>query len=176
MAHSIIVADEQYVFKTETRNWLFIILGVGIVFLILGLFLDMNSGGGHDEGHALLKNQELTASTAAIPQEEHAAEAEHHGSAPWLKKLYASLWMNNVFFTGLGIIGLFFVAIQYAAQAGWSAGFLRVPLAMGNWIPIAGILMIVLYFLTSHDIFHWTHEGLYKEGPEFDPLINKKAP
>jgi len=84
--------------------------------------------------------------------------------------------MNNVFFTGLGIIGLFFVAIQYAAQAGWSVGVKRVGMAMGTWIPVAGILMLGLYFLTHHDIFHWTHSSLYHEGEGFDSIINKKAP
>jgi hypothetical protein len=48
---------------------------------------------------------------------------------------------------------------------------------MGNWIPIAGILMLVLYFVVGHDIFHWTHAGLYGQGtPEYDKIIAKKAP
>ena len=182
MAH-VTIPDERYVFRSETRNRLFILLGVGIVLFIGGILLDMKyppGEAGHGEGHAMVQTENLVASTdvAAVDQEHHAeaAEAEHHGSAHWLKRLYASLWMNNILFTGIGIIGLFFVAIQFAAQAGWSAGLLRVPLAMGSWIPIAGIIMIVLYFLAGHDLFHWTHEGLYKEGPEFDPLINKKAP
>jgi hypothetical protein len=185
MAH-ITVADEQYVFRSETRNKLFILLGAGIALFILGLILAMNSGG-HEaaEGHGMVKTENLVASTAtvAVDQEQHAehgaAAAEEGGyhTKGWKQRLYSSLWMNNVFFTGLGIIGLFFVAIQYAASAGWSAGLIRVPLAMGNWIPIAGILMVVLYFVTSHDIFHWTHHGLYeKDGAEFDALINKKAP
>jgi hypothetical protein len=172
---------EQYVFRPATRTKLFILLGAGILLLALGLILAM-SGGGHEEGgHAMTQSSELVASTdaTATPQE-HAAEsteaaAEHHGKG-WMERLKTSLWMNNVFFTGLGIIGLFFVAIQYAAQAGWSAGILRVPLAMGTWIPFAGILMIILYFFTSHDIFHWTHHDLYHEGEHFDPIINKKAP
>ena len=93
-----------------------------------------------------------------------------------MKRLYSSLWMNNVFFAGMGIIGLFFVAIQYAAQAGWSVGVKRIGLAMGNWIPIAGVLMLIFWFVTHHDIFHWTHASLYQEGTDFDPIINKKAP
>lgn len=184
MAHSpVTVADEQYIFRPETRTKLFILLGAGIALFVLGLVLSM-SGGGHDahsEGHAMVQTEKLTASTEATPQE-HAEEkhetaaGEHHETAHWLKRLYTTLWMNNVFFTGLGIIGLFFVAIQYAASAGWSAGLLRVPLAMGSWIPIAGILMIILFFVTGHDIFHWTHHSLYVEGEGFDAIINKKAP
>ena len=180
MAH-VIVEDEQYIFRTETRNKLFVLLGIGIVLFVLGLIFSMS--GGHAEagdGHAMVHQEELVASTAqdhATAQHEgdHAA-AEHHGPATWLKRLYTTLWMNNVFFIGLGIIGLFFVAIHYASQAGWSAGIIRVPLSMGNWIPIAGILTIVLFFITNHTVFHWTHGYLYQEGgPQHDEIISGKA-
>jgi len=182
MAHHITVEDEQYVFRTQSRNKLLILLGTGLFLLLAGIFTSMNEekkGGEHEGGHASVNAHELVASAqpnTSAEAESHEAGAEHE-TRPWLKRLYTSLWMNNVFFTGLGIIGLFFVAIQYAAQAGWSTGILRVPLAMGSWIPIAGILMIVLWFITGHDIFHWTHDSLYAAGTAtFDPLINKKAP
>jgi hypothetical protein len=180
MAHQVVVTEEHYVFKAETRKKLFILLAVGVGLLILGLVLAM-SGGGHHEaapgGHASVQSAEFVASVQqhAAASEGHEA-GEHHETAPWLKRLYSSLWMNNVFFAGMGIIGLFFVAIQYAAQAGWSVGVKRIGMAMGTWIPVAGLLMLVLWFVTSHDIFHWTHDYLYKEGKDFDPIINKKAP
>ncbi|RAV98576.1 quinol:cytochrome C oxidoreductase [Pseudochryseolinea flava] len=115
---------------------------------------------------------------------EHHAAGGHHDETPtWKKRLFSTLWHNNVFFAGLGIIGLFFVAIQYAAQAGWSVGVKRVGLALGSWIPFAGILMLGLYFLTHHDIFHWTHSYLYGEkladgsvNPGHDEIIDGKAP
>lgn len=180
MAH-VIIEDEQYIFRRETRNQLFILLGAGIVLLVLGLLFAGN--GPHVEaegGHAMVDQHGLVASTAqdhatAQHQDDHAAG---HGDEPayWLKRLYTTLWMNNVFFTGLGIIGLFFVAIHYAAQAGWSAGIIRIPLSMGNWIPIAGILMLVLFFITNHTVFHWSHDYLYEEGnPQYDEIIAHKA-
>ena len=187
MAHHISVADEQYVFTSKARTNLLILLAVGVLLFIGGLFAAMSGGKeeGHGEHHGAntVQTEKLTASA----QPEHAASAEaksdehaggHHETTPlWLKRLKTTLWMNNMFFTGLGIIGLFFVAIQYAASAGWSAGILRIPLAMGNWIPIAGLLMIILYFFSSHDLFHWTHGNLYAEGTEsYDPIIAKKAP
>jgi len=186
MAHHVEVAEEQYVFRPETKKKLYILLIVGIVVFALGLVLAMNDGGHHEAAHegghaAVAEAQKLVASAdqhgAASEGHGHAAEAGHHETLPWLKRLYSTLWMNNVFFTGLGIIGLFFVAIQYAAQAGWSVGVKRVPLAMGSWIPVAGILMLILWFITNHDIFHWTHSYLYdSKGAEFDKIINKKAP
>ncbi len=190
MAHThITVESEQYIFKPETKRKFFYLLGTGIVLFILGLVLAMTGAGHHEEGgHASVQtSQELTASlqhdeaaSAGHAQEEHGA---HHETAHWLKRLYTTLWMNNIYFVGLGIIGLFFVAIQYAAQAGWSAGILRVPLAMAHWLPIAGLLTLGLWFAVSHDVFHWTHGYLYGEklengqpNPTFDKIINGKAP
>ncbi|MEO5600314.1 MAG: quinol:cytochrome C oxidoreductase [Cyclobacteriaceae bacterium] len=177
MALVNIIEGEQYIFRRETRNKLFIVLGIGIILFIAGLVLAMTGSNEAAGGeHALNSTEQLVASTTqhATAQEGH-AEGNHDEPALWLKRLYTTLWMNNVFFTGLGIIGLFFVAIHYAAQAGWSAGFIRVPLSMGNWIPIAGILMIVLYFITNHTVFHWTHDYLYHEGARQDELISKKS-
>lgn len=180
MTHHEEVTVEHYVFKAETKRKLFYLLGAGILLTIIGLVMAM-SGGGHEEHHGMANAAtELVASAdqhgAVADGHDHAASGHHDETPYWQKKLFTTLWHNNVFFAGLGIIGLFFVAIQYAAQAGWSVGVKRVPLAMGSWIPVAGILMLVLWFVTNHDIFHWTHSYLYAEGDTYDPIISKKAP
>jgi hypothetical protein len=36
--------------------------------------------------------------------------------------------------------------------------------------------MLILWVITHHDVFHWTHSYLYHEGKDFDPIISKKAP
>lgn len=172
------VAEEKYEFKPEAKKKIAILGAVGIVLFILGVFIAMNTGTGHGEEHAAGPSiDNLVASTAQVSAAEgHEAEAEeHHGSPVWLKRVYTSLWQNNVFFTGLGIIGLFFVAIQYAAQAGWSASVKRIPLAMGSWIPISGVLMLLLWFVVKSDVFHWTHHDLYVEGAGFDEIISGKG-
>src|SRR4051812_45455575 len=126
--HQTVVADEQFEFRSETRNKLFMLLGVGILLFVAGIFFAMRSGGakeGHGEGgHAAVETHKLVASTDQQPQvgdnkevtEDHHAEAAegHDEGKAWLKRIKSSLWMNNIFFTGLGIIGLFFIAIQYA--------------------------------------------------------------
>lgn len=147
------MSDEKYIFTAGAKKNLIIILGVGVVLSILGVVL-MNVGG-HHGGH------------------EEAAQGEHAFS--WVQRLYANLWINNVFFTGLAIIGVFFVAIQYVAQAGWSAGIMRIPIAFGNWLPIAGIMMLVLFFFGGHDLFHWTHHDLYDTASEhYDSILDGK--
>ncbi|NOT73857.1 MAG: quinol:cytochrome C oxidoreductase [Cyclobacteriaceae bacterium] len=187
MNHSHEVADEKYEFKTGTRNKLFMLLGAGVVVFLIGVFMAMSGGGHHEAAPAEGKehaSSEISSNLTASVDQEHGekaeaakGEGEHHAETPnWLKRIYSTLWMNNVFFAGLGIIGLFFIAIQYAAQAGWSAGVKRIPLAMGHWIPYAGILMLVLFFIVKHDVFHWTHSGLYDpSSSEFDKIINGKS-
>ena len=112
-----------------------------------------------------------------------AADTGGHGDEPgWRQRLFAGLWINNLFFTGLAVCGLFWVAIQYAAQAGWSAGFLRIPLAMASWLPYAAVLMVGVWLVASHDLFHWTHHYLIEEtladgspNPDYDPIIAGKS-
>ena len=115
------VAEEKYIFKAETKKKLVILGVVGVVLFALGVFMAMQSGG-HDahnpEGHAATefsKNSVASTDAVAAAEGHEEAAAEHHGSALWLKRIYTSLWHNNVFFTGIGIIGLFFIAIQYPA-------------------------------------------------------------
>ncbi|MCB0489549.1 MAG: quinol:cytochrome C oxidoreductase [Cyclobacteriaceae bacterium] len=172
------IAEEKYEFSATAKKNIMILGVLGIVLFIAGVFMAMNSGGHGEEHASAIVTSKLVASAdqEAAAGHEAAAEGEHHGSPVWLKRIYTSLWQNNVFFTGLGIIGLFFVAIQYAAQAGWSAPIKRIPLAMAHWIPIAGVLMLVLWFVVKADIFHWTHHDLYEEGGAgYDRIIAGKS-
>lgn len=181
MAHThITVTEEKFEFTAKARKQILILLVAGVALLALGIVISMVGGGEHHEGghHGMVSGVDnMTASLEpAASSDEPAA---HHDEKPtWLKRLYTTLWMNNIYFIGLGIIGLFFVCIQYAAQAGWSAGIKRIPLAMGQWLPIAFASTVILWFVTHHDIFHWTHSYLYdKNNPEtFDEIIAGKAP
>jgi flagellar basal body-associated protein FliL len=106
MAAEVNIQEEHYTFKPETKKLIIYLLVAGVVIFAIGLFLAMNSAGsaeGHGEGHAAIEAQKMVASiqheAAAEPAHE-AAAGEHHESPTWLKRLYSTLWMNNVFFTG----------------------------------------------------------------------------
>lgn len=143
--------DQRFEFSASIKKSIMTVLVIGAVILGIGIILAMT--GGHHEG----------------------ADAEAH-PFHWYERLYANIWINNVFFTGIAIVGVFFFAIQFAAQAGWSAPILRVMLSLGNWLPIAGILMIVTFFIANHDLFHWTHSYLFdKNDPQYDKIIDGKG-
>lgn len=150
------MSDEKYIFSGRAKKNIAITLVVGVVLAIAGVVL-MNMGGHHGEGHEV-------------------AEAGGHEVFHWTKRLFANLWINNMYFTGLAIIGVFFVAIQYVAQAGWSAGFKRIPIAFGNWLPFSFVLILGVFLLANHDLFHWTHHSLYDESSaDYDSIIAGKA-
>lgn len=185
----MVLEDERFIFTSKAKTRLIILGAVGALLLIVGMLLPSGehktegSGGGEEHHSAATIDSKAVASTevAAEPQQEHAEhaaaaeEGEAHHEVPGLKhRIYAALWTNSVFFCGLGIIGLFFVAVQYAAQAGWSAPINRIPLAMGSWIPVAGVSMLVLWFIVKGEVFHWSHADLYV-GEHADKILLGKS-
>ena len=162
--------DERFVFSDKAKKNIFIVLLLGIIFFAIGVAMNA-FGGGAGEQHALAYG------------DPHAtvATGEHHGVS-WTTRLIADLWINNIFFLGISIIGVFFVAIQSAAHVGWSAAIRRVPEAFGAFLPFMGIMMIIVFAIGGHDIFHWTHHALFEEkladgtpNPEYDEIIAGKA-
>ena len=90
-------------------------------------------------------------------------------------RLWANAWINNVYFVGLALSGVLFVALQYVTQSGWSAALKRIPEAFGYWLPIGGVLMLAIFLLAKHVLFHWTHDALYNPThASYDPIIASK--
>ena len=87
-------------------------------------------------------------------------------------KTWANLLVGNYYFFAIAIGATFFAAIQYITQSGWSAGFIRIPQAIGSYIPVAGVLMLPVILFGLHDLYHWTHPGI----TEHDPIIAHKSP
>lgn len=150
--------EERISISKRTSNQFFLLIGLGLILLIAGIFLTMNGGGGdHGGGH------------------EEAAATGHH-AITWVNRLFANLWLNNVYFTGIAVVGVFFVAVQYVAYAGWSVPFLRTLQSLTAYLPFGAIIMLVVFLVGQHQIFHWTDHSLYEVGnPNYDPIIAGKS-
>jgi hypothetical protein len=161
------MTEEKFEFTASLKKKLIIIGLSGVALFVIGVLMVMYGGGHQEASHG------AEAAGHAAEAAGHGTEGQHGGS--WITRVYANLWINNVYFTGVALIGVFFVAVQYVAQAGWSAPIKRIPLAFGNWLPISGVLMLVIWLVASHDLFHWTHHDLYVEGgPHYDAIIAGK--
>src|SRR5688572_18805143 len=111
MAHSHnTFVEETYEFKSALKQKIFIALGIGILFFILGLFFTDMSGG---HGHEASAGHEVHATHESNHVQD---EGEGHHGPTLMTRIWVNLWMNNVYFTGMAVIGVFFFAVQYVAN------------------------------------------------------------
>src|SRR5258708_24431980 len=60
------------------------------------------------------------------------------------EQTFDNLLLMGYYFTCVCAAGVMFCAIQYAAQAGWSAAMLRIPQAFGKVLPIAALILVII--------------------------------
>jgi len=97
-------------------------------------------------------------------------------------RAWASLLLGNFYFMAIALSATFFLAVQYVAEVGWSVGIKRVLMAMGTYLPYAGVLMMLIFAFGHHDLYFWTHEEYYKPmledgvtpNPHFDKILYGK--
>ncbi len=193
------VVEEKFEFTSGAKKKIITTFVVGLVLALIGIFVIGSGNHGHEEAHGAVHSKETVAASSqhhdghGASAHEHSkaghheggehAEGGHHGATGIALRVIKNLWHNSIFFTGIAVIGVFFIAFNYIAQAGWSAAIKRVPEAFGYYIPFAAISTISLFFLFKQDLFHWYHDGLYNPfladgktpNPEYDPIIASKT-
>jgi len=89
-------------------------------------------------------------------------------NSPSRQELWTNILINNLYFLFIALFGGVFQALHKIAYSGWHTALQRIPEALTSFLPIAAVLMFVLYF-GMHDLYHWSHEGLH------DPILEGKA-
>lgn len=95
-------------------------------------------------------------------------------------RIWSNVLINGWFFFGIGLIGTFFVSIQYAAQAGWATVLKRVFEAISQYTYFGAAILILVFIGASmhwNHIYHWMDADLYDPtSGHYDHLIaNKQA-
>jgi len=92
-------------------------------------------------------------------------------------RIIADLLHNTIFFTLICLISVFFLAINYMANAGWSVLVKRIPEAISQLVPIlAGILLVVISYIVfakRSDIFMWLDIPAIKNTEARELLMEK---
>lgn len=161
-SHSFNPADHEqwYDFTSESKRKLLLGALAGLVILLVGTFLVSKGWGIGIEHH----------------DHAHAAGEHDHGLSPVYKRLIANLWVNGVYFSGIAVIGMFFVCYQYLSWAGWSSVFKRIPEAFPSFLPFSLGVLIVIYLVFGKELFHWLHEGVTDPNSEnYDKIIAGKS-
>jgi len=106
---------------------------------------------------------------------------------------FSNLLLMGYYFACVCMAGLFFCAVQYVAQAGWSASLIRIPQALAKTLPIAAAVLVVIVaagLLNTHTIVNeegksvvapylyklWAIKDVAVKGSEnYDPIIAGKS-
>jgi hypothetical protein len=71
-------------------------------------------------------------------------------------RLWSNILLNNFYFLAIALGALVFVVVHILSDSGWHVSIVRIPEAMGQYIPVASVLMILI-LIGAHEIYHWTH-------------------
>ena len=93
-------------------------------------------------------------------------------------RAWPSLMINNYFFLAIGAFAIFFVALQYVAEAGWAITVKRVAEAISSYFIVGGIVMIFIIIagiMHWNHIWHWMAVGIMDPTSDiYDPIIHGK--
>jgi hypothetical protein len=110
-----------------------------------------------------------------------------------VERTFSNLLLMGYYFACVCMAGVFFCAVQYVAQAGWSAALIRVPQAFAKVLPIAAIILIIIAaagLMVTHTSVNeegksvvvpylykiWAAKDIAVKGSEnYDPIIAGKS-
>ena len=86
------------------------------------------------------------------------------------ERTWPNVLISAMYFIGLGLAGLVFLAFLYLTSAGWSVCFKRVAEGIASTLPVGAVL--VLFSLGGIGVlYEWSHAGVVAA----DPLLQGKA-
>src|SRR5205809_7578156 len=75
-------------------------------------------------------------------------------------RAWAVLLQNDFYFMALALASTFFIAFNYAAQAGWAVSIKRVPEAITGFLKFGMAGLILIFIFGNKDLYQWTHSEL----------------
>jgi hypothetical protein len=95
------------------------------------------------------------------------------------ERTFLNLLLNGFYLLSLAVSGTFFIALQRLARARWSVGIRRAPEALMLILPVAAVLMLVV-FSAGRAIYPWSHpevlEALAHEAPGAGRVVYLQVP
>lgn len=177
--HKIEIKSEFFTLNDKVKKASLLLVAVGLLLTIIGIFTLPHHTADHGDAaaHAAHEVNPWGDNQVNNPAPPPTPEDAGHGK-PWYVRIFAVMLSNSYFFLILSVCALFFVGVQYIANAGWATLIKRVPEAIASFIPIAAVLMIVSLLLGKNDLYHWAHyehEHLNPGDAGYDKLLSSKS-
>ena len=137
----------------------------------------------HGDDHTTLAGDDVPAGHIALGHAEaHGEEAHASGHHPvtWMNRLWANLLLNSYYFWLFAVAALFFIAVNYVANAGWAVMLKRIMEAQSSYIYLGSLLLAIVVIVgKSFNYHHWVP---YFHGPaagnpdhpNFDAILESK--
>jgi hypothetical protein len=75
---------------------------------------------------------------------------------PGASRIWANILLNNQYFMGIALGAAFFLAVHRVALSGWHTLIQRLPEAITAYLPVAFVLMLLIYFGMDH-LYSWAN-------------------
>jgi len=171
--HHIDIKQEKFEFTSRSKMVSVVLLAVGIILSVIGI-MQLKS---HEAGASSEYKTEVVAHSEGTG---HEAVAEHSGehTKSWTARFWANMLVNSYYFLLFGVGALFFVALNYLANAGWSTLIKRVAEGISSFIPIGLLILMIVLIFGKGDLYHWVNyenEGLKDGMKGFDKVLAGKS-
>ncbi|MFN8397219.1 MAG: quinol:cytochrome C oxidoreductase [Bacteroidia bacterium] len=128
---------------------------------------DHAAGGHHMEDDA--KSPNGTWRRAQWHEEQEIAP-HHEKEVTMMSKIGVSLMIGSYWWFAVALFGVFFMAVGYAANAGWYVMIKRVLESYYRYMPIGAVVMLIVFFAFGEHIYDWRAPMA-----EHDELIQGKS-
>lgn len=85
------------------------------------------------------------------------------------ERFWANVLLNNYYFLSFALGAVVFIAIHNLGFSGWQTLIQRIPEAMSSFLPVAGILMLLMAIFGMQELYDWSHTD------ELDPILKAKT-
>lgn len=111
---------------------------------------DQHAEEAHGDHHQTLEGDSHKTDT----HDEVEAHSDHHGPT-WMTRVWANLLMNSYYFWLFAVGALFFIAVNYVANAGWAVMLKRIMEAQSSYLLVGSILLLAVIYGSMDTIYHW---------------------
>ena len=162
-----------------------IMIVVGVVLYGIGFFLHQSDVANSTEYiNGLIQADPTQFYGEYITESFKALNSDHDAHMQHLVNLlknrpWAAFYVPAYFAFGIAASAMFYLSIQFVANAGWSMVITRVMEGIASFLPVASVLLMVIvlgsYFHMNH-LFHWMDADLINPDSEkYDIFMANKA-
>ena len=188
MGHHTIteIAQERFQFTGRSKLFAIALMVIGLVLAGMGAMNVKENWGKADETEVAAHADDSHAADAHQAEAAHGEDtAAHEGghaeeghAKPWTVRLWANILMNGYYFLLFAVGGLFFIAVNYVANAGWATMIKRIPEAMSSFVIVGLIAVMTVVYMAKGDIYHWLEyfsHGFTEADSSYDKILESKA-